>query len=85
MLGIGFSEIVVIALVCFIAIGPQQLPVIMRKVAGLYRQFIALRDDLRFQVLSADNEILEAEKKQSKTSSEVVQSSHVVEREKSHG
>lgn len=56
MLGIGFLEIVVIALVCFIAVGPKQLPMIMRKIAGFYRQFVALRDEFKFQIMSADNE-----------------------------
>lgn len=56
MLGIGFLEIVVIALVCFIAIGPKQLPLVMRKIAGLYRQFLSLREELRFQILSADDD-----------------------------
>lgn len=56
MLGVGFSEIVIIALVCFIALGPKQLPIVMRKLAGFYRQFTSLRDELKFQILSADNE-----------------------------
>lgn len=59
MLGIGFSEIVVIALVCLIAIGPKQLPLVMRKMAGFYRQFLTLREEFRFQILSADNETKE--------------------------
>lgn len=56
MLGIGFFEIIIIALVCFIAVGPKQLPVVMRKIAGFYRQFASLRDEFRFQILSADLE-----------------------------
>ena len=56
MLGVGFSEIVIIALVCFIALGPKQLPMVMRKLAGFYRQFTSLRDELKFQILSADRE-----------------------------
>ncbi len=56
MLGVGFSEIVIIALVCFIALGPKQLPIVMRKLAGLYRQFTSLRDEFKFQILSADLE-----------------------------
>jgi len=56
MLGIGFFEIVIIALVCFIAVGPKELPIVLRKIAGFYRQFMTLRDELRFQVLSADIE-----------------------------
>ena len=55
MLGIGFFEIVIIALVCFIALGPKQLPVVMRKVAQFYRQFVSLRDELRWQIMSVDD------------------------------
>ena len=56
MLGIGFSEILIIALVSFIAFGPKQIPDIMRKLAGLYRQFVNLRDEFRLQVLSLEEE-----------------------------
>lgn len=56
MLGVGFSEIVVIALVGFIALGPKQIPGLMRKLAGLYRQFVNLRDEFRLQVLSIEEE-----------------------------
>lgn len=55
MLGVGFFEIVIIALVCFIAFGPDQLPALMRKMAGFYRQMSTLKDELRFQILSADD------------------------------
>lgn len=54
MLGVGFSEIVIIALVCFIAVGPKQLPIVMRKIAIYYRQFLTMRDDLKFKIMSAD-------------------------------
>ena len=57
MLGIGFFEIVIIAVVSFIVVGPKELPVVMRKLAGFYRQIISLRDEMRFQILSADTEI----------------------------
>lgn len=60
MLGIGFLEILVIALVCFIAIGPKQLPAAMRTLAQYYRKFLNLKEDFSFQLLSAD---LEDEKK----------------------
>ena len=56
MLGVGFFEIVIIALVCFIAFGPEQLPALMRKLAGFYRQMTNLKDELRFQILSADDQ-----------------------------
>jgi len=56
MLGVGFSEIVIIALVSFIALGPKQIPGLMRKLAGLYRQFVNLRDEFRMQILSLEEE-----------------------------
>lgn len=56
MLGVGFSEILIIALVSFIALGPKQIPGLMRKLAGLYRQWTNLRDEFRMQVLSLEEE-----------------------------
>lgn len=81
MLGIGFFEIVIIALVCFIAIGPKQLPAVMRKLAHYYRQFISLRDELRFQIMSADD-VTEKEKPEEKT---VVHDMPVVPRDEANG
>lgn len=85
MLGIGFFELLVIALVCFIAIGPKELPAVMRKLAGLYRQFVSLRDEFRFQLLSSDADAttieLDAPKKQATPSEETT----VVARDKDHG
>jgi Sec-independent protein translocase protein TatA len=63
MLGIGFFEIVIIALVCFVAIGPKQLPVVMRKLAGFYRQFVLLKDEFRFQIMNVESELKETDKK----------------------
>jgi len=54
MLGIGFFEIVIIALVAFIVLGPKQLPMVMKKLAIYYRQFLNLKDELNFQILSVD-------------------------------
>lgn len=56
MLGVGFLEILVIALVCFIALGPKQLPIAMRKMALYYRKFLSLKEDFNFQLLNADLE-----------------------------
>lgn len=56
MLGVGFSEILIIALVGFIAVGPRQIPGLMRKLAGIYRQFVNLKDEFRLQVLSLEDE-----------------------------
>jgi Sec-independent protein translocase protein TatA len=56
MLGVGFSEILIIAFVAFIALGPKHVPDIMRKLASIYRQFINLRNDFRMQLLSLEEE-----------------------------
>jgi Sec-independent protein translocase protein TatA len=85
MLGIGFFEILVIALVCFIAIGPKQLPSVMRKFAQFYRQFIGLRDELSFQLMSASDEKKDEGKKNVEPKSHETTESIVVPREKGHG
>jgi Sec-independent protein translocase protein TatA len=74
MLGVGFFEIVIIALVCFIAFGPKQLPAIMRKIAQFYRQFASLRDELRMQIMSVDDgfEAKPKTAKESKHSDEII-------------
>ena len=54
MLGIGFFEILIIAVICLIALGPKELPAIMRNLAKFYRQFLDLKEELRFQILSAE-------------------------------
>lgn len=54
MLGIGFFEMVIIAVVCFVAIGPKELPLVMKKLAGFYRQFVLLKDEFRFQVMNVE-------------------------------
>lgn len=55
MFGIGMFEILLIAVICLIALGPKQLPMVMKKVAGFYRQLMDLKKELQFQVLSADD------------------------------
>jgi sec-independent protein translocase protein TatB len=63
MFGVGFSELLVIAVVCLIVYGPDQLPSLMRKCAQFYRQFSGLREELRFQILSVDEQPPKNEKK----------------------
>lgn len=81
MLGIGFFELVIIALVCFIAIGPKQLPLVMRKIASFYRQISSLRDELKFQLLSADDDLKDQQPKEIAQNKEAL----IVEREQGHG
>lgn len=54
VLGIGIFEILIIAVACLVVVGPKQMPMLIRKLAAFYRQFLLLREELRFQVLSAD-------------------------------
>lgn len=56
MLGVGFSEIIIIAVVCFVVFGPQQLPAVMRKLAIYYRQLLNLKEDLRFQIMNVEQD-----------------------------
>ena len=87
MLGIGFFEIVIIALVCFIAIGPKQLPTVMRRLAQFYRQFNVLRDELRFQIMSADDILDPKEPVKKPVPDKLVENTNVVPRkqEQNHG
>ena len=50
MLGVGFLEILVIALVGFVVLGPKQLPIAMRKMAQYYRKFLNLKEDFNYQL-----------------------------------
>jgi sec-independent protein translocase protein TatB len=50
MFGIGFGELLLIAVVGFLVIGPKKLPDFMRTLAVWYRQFLDLRDEIRFQL-----------------------------------
>lgn len=87
MLGIGFFEIVIIALVCFIAIGPKQLPAVMRTIAQFYRQFTSLREELRFQIMSVDD--VSATKKTSEEKPKPVENKQddimIIPRDQNHG
>lgn len=84
MLGIGFFELVIIAIVCFIAIGPKQLPAVMRKLAHFYRQFAQLREDFRFQIMSADD-LLEPKQSASEKPEKAAEEIVVVPRDSHHG
>jgi sec-independent protein translocase protein TatB len=57
MLNVGGGELIVIALVALIALGPEQLPVMMRKLGALSRQIRTLTSGLREEFLSGLEEI----------------------------
>lgn len=47
MLGIGFWEMLVIAVLILVAVGPDRLPAMIKQVAKFYRQFRRTAEDLR--------------------------------------
>jgi len=69
MLGIGFFEIIIILAVAMVALGPKDLPHLARKLAGFYKQFLALKDEFNFQLLSS-NDFQDLEKSSNKQSLE---------------
>lgn len=57
MLGIGFSEILLIAAVAILVVGPDKLPQVMRQAGRWYGQLRRAADDLRRAfVLEADRQ-----------------------------
>lgn len=57
MLGIGLSEILVIAAVAILVVGPDKLPQVMRQAGRWYGQLRRAADDLRRAfVLEADRQ-----------------------------
>jgi sec-independent protein translocase protein TatB len=47
VLGVGFSELVLVGLVALLVVGPEQLPRLMREGGRLYGQARRAADDLR--------------------------------------
>lgn len=47
MFGIGFGEMVVIAVLLLVAVGPDKLPTMIKTVAKTYRQFRRAANDIR--------------------------------------
>lgn len=65
MLSIGFTEIIVIAAVAILVVGPERLPKVMRQLGRWYGQLRRAADDLRRAfVLEADRQ--DAEERYSK-------------------
>jgi sec-independent protein translocase protein TatB len=50
MLNIGFSELVLIAVVALVFIGPKQLPAVLRQVMKFVRELQSLGDDVKKQM-----------------------------------
>ena len=50
MFGMNFSELLLIAVVAFVVIGPKELPVVIRHVAAFIRELRALTSGVRAQM-----------------------------------
>jgi sec-independent protein translocase protein TatB len=57
MFGLGFFEILVIAVVFVVAVGPDRLPIVMKKFAGIYRSFLQVKEEVRSQVYSLEQSV----------------------------
>lgn len=56
MLDIGFSELLLIAIVALLVIGPKDLPVVVKHVAAFLREVRALYSGVRQQMLQVVEE-----------------------------
>ncbi len=54
MMGIGFSEILIICLAIIIFIKPKDLPSLMGKLGVLYKKFIMFNDNIRKEFYGDD-------------------------------
>ena len=56
MWNVGGGEVLVIALIALIALGPEQLPAVMRKLGALSAQIRSMTTDLKQEFLSGLDE-----------------------------
>lgn len=56
MFSIGFLEIIVIAIVALVVLGPQRLPWLMKQCAFFYRQFVQVKNEFNYQMHQIDDE-----------------------------
>ncbi len=52
---IGTTELLVIAMVVLIVLGPKQIPIVMKKAGKIYREFNILKKNLMDQINSLEN------------------------------
>lgn len=57
---IGGGEVLVIAMVALIAVGPEQLPSLLRRVGRVVAQFRSITSDLRDEFMSGLDEVTDA-------------------------
>ncbi len=62
MLSIGFFEVVIIAVVALVVLGPERLPWLMRKLAFFYKQFVQIKNEVHYQMMSIEQEDLNKRK-----------------------
>ena len=86
MLGVGFSEILLIAIVALVFVGPQKLPELMRQLGRIFVQVRRVSNEMKHSFESAiqDAETEEALKKTSQMlkPSELLKSLDVKESDK---
>jgi Tat protein translocase TatB subunit len=85
MFGIGFSEILIIALVVIVFVRPDDLPAFIRKLGRLYGQakrayseIVTFKDEF-MREMDVAAALKEAEKKPEKTKGETIQSPPQIE------
>lgn len=59
MMGVGWSEMMVIVVVALLVFGPRELPQVLRTVGGYMRQFRRVTNEVRREF---DNALREAER-----------------------
>lgn len=62
MLSVGFFEVVIIVMVALVVLGPERLPWLMRKLAFFYKQFVHIKNEVHYQMMSIEQEDLSKRK-----------------------
>jgi Sec-independent protein translocase protein TatA len=50
MFGIGFGELIIIAIVCLLVFDPKDLPQVFKKIAQFYQQITKLKEEVNFKI-----------------------------------
>ena len=54
MLGLGFGEIIIIALVAFLALGPEKLPAFLKQLGSLVAEVKRVRTEIKEEIDDSD-------------------------------